>query len=75
MGSTTKSQKKIVGSDKFAQLLLNVNNDLAATKTLDTALEKLVSADIEAGTHSSEDIAEEIQEERELAEETVEESA
>ena len=42
MGSTTKSQKKIVGSDKFAQLLLNVNNDLAATKTLDTALEKLV---------------------------------
>ena len=42
MGSTTKSQKKIVGSDKFAQLLLNVNNDLAATKTLDTALETLV---------------------------------
>ena len=43
MGSTTTSRKKIVGSDKFAQLLLNVNNDLAATKTLDTALETLVA--------------------------------
>ena len=42
MGSTTTSRKKIVGSDKFAQLLLNVNNDLAATKTLDVALETLV---------------------------------
>ena len=42
MGSTTTSRKKIVGTDKFAQLLLNVNNDLAATKTLDTALETLV---------------------------------
>ena len=43
MGSTTTSRKKIVGSDKFAQLLLNVNNDLAATKTLDIALETLVA--------------------------------
>ena len=43
MGSTTTSRKKIVGSDKFAQLLLNVNNDLAATKTLDSALETLVA--------------------------------
>ncbi|MBT5077293.1 MAG: GAF domain-containing protein [Candidatus Marinimicrobia bacterium] len=42
MGSTTTSRKKIVGSDKFAQLLLNVNNDLAATKSLDNALETLV---------------------------------
>jgi adenylate cyclase len=42
MGSTTTSRKKIVGTDKFAQLLLNVNNDLAATKTLDVALETLV---------------------------------
>ena len=38
---------------------------------LNTAFEKLVSADIEAGIHSSEDIAEEIQEEREIAEENV----
>ena len=43
MGSTTTRRKKIVGTDKFAQLLLNVNNDLAATKTLDTALETLVA--------------------------------
>ena len=43
MGSTTTSRKKIIGTDKFAQLLLNVNNDLAATKTLDTALETLVA--------------------------------
>ena len=42
MGSTATSRKKIVGSDKFAQLLLNVNNDLAATKSLDNALETLV---------------------------------
>ena len=43
MGSIAKGRKKIVGTDKFAQLLLNVNNDLAATKTLDIALETLVS--------------------------------
>ena len=43
MGSTTKSRKNIVGTDKFAQLLLNVNNDLAATKSLDNALETLVA--------------------------------
>jgi len=42
MASRTSSRKKIVESDKFAQLLLNVNNDLAATKTLDVALETLV---------------------------------
>ena len=42
MGSITTSRKKIVGTDKFAQLLLNVNNDLAATKSLDNALETLV---------------------------------
>ena len=42
MGSKTTGRKKIVGTDRFAQLLLNVNNDLAATKSLDNALETLV---------------------------------
>ncbi len=39
----TVTRKNMVGSDKFAQLLLNVNNDLAATTTLDSALETLVN--------------------------------
>ena len=39
----TVTRKNMVGSDKFAQLLLNVNNDLAATTTPDSALETLVN--------------------------------
>ncbi len=43
MGNQKSRTKSIVGTDKFAQLLLNVNNDLAGTKNLDNALETLVS--------------------------------
>ena len=39
----TVTRKNMVQSDKFAQLLLNVNNDLAATTSLDSALETLVN--------------------------------
>ena len=35
MGNQKSRTKSIVGTDKFAQLLLNVNNDLAGTKNLD----------------------------------------
>ena len=41
--TTYNKSKKIIGTDKFAQLLLKVNNDLAATKSLDNALETLVN--------------------------------
>jgi adenylate cyclase len=43
MAKTTTRKKNMVGSDKFSQLLLNVNNDLAATTSLDSALETLVN--------------------------------
>ena len=43
MVNKMSNKKNIVNTGKFAQLLLNVNNDLAATKTLDSALETLVS--------------------------------
>ena len=57
MASTTTRgrAKKMVNTEKFAQLLLKVNNDLAATKSLDNALETLVgittnTIDAERGT-------------------------
>jgi len=41
--NTNLRRKNLLTSDKFAQLLLKVNNDLASTKSLDVALETLVS--------------------------------